>query len=252
MHPTLQPSSPAPIEDGFDNTHCLSARAEISTLLEQLRDTEVLIKLHTPNGPQMSTGLWAVDESGDTLSFSLEAQDPSVHALIESDEATAVAYLDSIKLQFELQDLILVHSATHSTLRCRFPKEIFRFQRRNSFRVHPLSRTQPKVTFRHPMIAEMQLELRVLDISLGGCALYLPNDLPTLTPGIQLNDVRFELDMSTRLSANLHLHHVTTLNNQAQGARLGCEILALEGDAQRVLQRHIDQNQKQRRLMATR
>ncbi len=248
MSTTLQ-TSPPQIEDAFDNTHCLNARNEISTLLEQLRDTEVPIKLHTPHGPQITTCLWVVDESGDTLSFSLEAADTSIQALIESDEATAVAYLDSIKLQFELHNLMLIHSATHTALRCSFPQEIFRFQRRNSFRVHPLNRTQPKAILRHPMIAEMQLELRVLDISLGGCALYLPCDVPALTPGIQLNDVRFELDMSTRLTAHLHLHHVTNLNIQAQGARLGCEILSLESEAQRVLQRHIDQNQKQRRLM---
>jgi flagellar brake protein len=236
--------------EAVDSTFCLRSDSDISTLLEQLRDHAVLINLYAPNGPVIKAQVWTVDEASDTVSFSVEAEHPSLQALIESDEATAVAYLDSVKLQFDLQNLVLVRGAIESALHCTFPHEVFRFQRRDSFRVQPLSRSQPKALLRHPMIAEMQLELRVLDISLSGCALFLPHDVPPLEPGIQLNDVRFALDMSTRLTANLHLHHVTALNQQAQGVRLGCEVLSPSAEAQRALQRYIDQNQKQRRLLS--
>ncbi len=231
------------------STFCLRSASEISTLLEQLRDHAVLINLYAPDGPVITAQVWTVDEAADTVSFSVDPEHPSLQSLIESDEATAVAYLDSVKLQFDLQNLMLVRGAVDSALHCTFPREVLRFQRRNSFRVQPLSRTQPKALMRHPMIAEMQLELRVLDISLTGCALLLPHDVPALPAGIQINDVRFVLDMSTRLTVDLHLHHVTAFNHQAQGVRLGCEVLSLNADTQRVLQRYIDQNQKQRRLL---
>ena len=39
----------------------------------------------------------------------------------------------------------------------------------------------------HP---EMQLALRVLDVSIGGCALQVPRDVPALQPGAKLAGVR--------------------------------------------------------------
>ncbi len=244
--PFAAPSTGTPAsEDDFR----VRSGSEISLLLEQLRDGAVLMNLHSPDGPVIPAQVWTVDPATDTISFSVDASHPSLQALIESDEATAVAYLDSIKLQFELQNLMLVRGTKDSALHCTFPRELFRFQRRNSYRVQPLSRTQPKALLRHPMIAEMQLELRVLDMSMNGCALFLPHDVPPLDVGIQINDVRFVLDMGTRFTARLLLHHVTALNHQAQGVRLGCEVLELTGEAQRALQHYIDQNQKQRRLL---
>lgn len=249
MQTSLPFAAPSTSGDAEGNALRVRTSSEITQLLEQLRDGAVLINLHAPNGPLVQAQVWTVDPDSDTISFSVDATHPSLQALIEADEATAVAYLDSIKLQFDLDNLMLVRGANDSALHCTFPREMFRFQRRNSYRVQPLSRTQPKALLRHPMIAEMQLELRVLDMSLSGCALFLPHDVPPLDAGIQINDVRFVLDMSTRFTARLHLHHVTALNQQALGVRLGCEVLALNTEAQRALQRYIDQNQKQRRLL---
>ncbi|MES2886766.1 MAG: flagellar regulator YcgR PilZN domain-containing protein [Pseudomonadota bacterium] len=242
-------ASPAPLEAVQDSDLCVRAGGEIAALLDQLRDAGVALTLHSPHGPIVMTQLWTVDEASDTISLRVDPEHPSLQALIESDEATAVAYLDSVKLQFDLQNLMLVRGTDDSVLHCTFPRELFRFQRRNSFRVQPLGRTLPKAAMRHPMIAEMQLELRVLDMSLSGCALFLPNDVPPLAPGIRLNEVRFLFDTSTRFVADLHLHHVTALSSQNQGVRLGCEVVSLNAEAQRALQRYIDQNQKQRRLM---
>ena len=60
---------------------------------------------------------------------------------------------------------------------------MFRFQRRNTFRVRTIERTSPTAPFRHPAIPDMALALRVLDVSIGGCALLLPANVPALQPG---------------------------------------------------------------------
>ena len=44
--------------------------------------------------------------------------------------------------------------------------------------------------------------------------------------------------------------HVSSMQGQTQGVRLGCEFLNLNADATRSLQRYIDQTQKRRRMMA--
>ena len=226
----------------------VNARAEISTILRQLRDDSVAINLSSPTGLLIATQVWAADPTTDTVSFIVDPDHPQMEALIESNEATAVAYLDSIKIQFDLEELMLIRGANECVLHCKFPKEIFRFQRRNSFRVAPVSRTIPKAYMRHPMIGDMQLELRVLDISMTGCALFQPHNVPPLEPGIHINVVNFLLDNGTRFTAKLHLQYVTALNSNQEGVRLGCEIVPLDAEGQRALQRYIDQNQKQQRL----
>jgi hypothetical protein len=42
------------------------------------------------------------------------------------------------------------------------------------------------------------------------------------------------------------LHHVSVMNPEAKGARLGCEILNLHGHDERALQGYINQTQKRR------
>ncbi len=158
-----------------------------------------------------------------------------------------VGYLDSLKLQFDVQDLLLVHRGNERALNAAFPRELFRFQRRNGFRV-PMLRSTPVARVRHPMLPDMQLALRVLDIGIGGCALFLPDDVPPLDPGVLLNGVVIELDPDTRLGADLRLQHVTAINPQSGGARLGCEIVSPGSEVSRALQRYIDQTQKRRSL----
>ena len=96
----------------------------------------------------------------------------------------------------------------------------------------------------------MQLALRVIDVSIGGCALFLPDDVPAMQPGMVMNQVQLDLDADTRVMANLRLQHVSVLNAEARGARLGCEFVQLGADGERTLQRFIDQTQKRRRLMS--
>ncbi len=228
----------------------ITAPREIVAILKQFQDGNVLLNLNGSNGAMLSTTLWSLDPARGQLSFSADANAPVTQRLIECDEAVAVGYLDSIKVQFDVQGLVLVRGVGGSAISARLPRELFRFQRRNAFRVRPLLRTSPVARVRHPAIAEMQLALRVIDVSIGGCALFLPDDVPAMQPGMVMNQVQLDLDADTRVLANLRLQHVSVLNADARGARLGCEFVQLGADAERTLQRFIDQTQKRRRLMS--
>ena len=96
----------------------------------------------------------------------------------------------------------------------------------------------------------MPLVLRVLDVSIGGCALMVPEDVPALQVGSTLHGARLELDPDTRFAATLELQHVTSIQQGTRGVRLGCAMTQLDGDAARALQRYIDQTQKRRRLLS--
>jgi c-di-GMP-binding flagellar brake protein YcgR len=127
---------------------------------------------------------------------------------------------------------------------------MFRFQRRNAFRVRPLMRSAPTAKLRHPDMPDTEFSLRVIDISIGGCALFLPDDVPMMNAGVVIGGVRMELDEDTKLDVNLRLQHVTSLNSEARGLRLGLEFVRPGGDTLRSLQRFIDLTQKRGKLMA--
>jgi c-di-GMP-binding flagellar brake protein YcgR len=224
-------------------------------LLRELRDGNVPVVLNTPIGTSLATSIWAIDPGLDRMSFNAEGGAVQLSSLIDADEAVAVAYLESVKLQFDLQGFMLVRGAQATALQCRLPYEIYRFQRRNGYRVRAASRNDPRAHFRHPGLPEMQLSLRVLDVSIGGCALWLPFDVPPLQAGTVLGQVQIDLDADTRFAVGAVLQHVSSLGsaNEAReggGVRLGCQWQQLPPAAERVLQRWIDRSQRRRHLLS--
>ena len=228
----------------------LSNPQECAAVLRQLRDGQVSVILSGPDGSALTTTLWAVDAEQGRISFCASPGLPALDRLVEADEAAAVAYLESVKLQFDLHRILLVRGVQASTLQCAWPTAIYRFQRRSAYRVRTPLQHGPTARLRHPSMPEMALALRVLDVSIGGCALWLPQDVPPLQAGTHLADVTIELDTDTRFAVGLTLQHVTAQGRNETGVRLGCEWHKLGGGAERVLQRWIDQTQKRRRLLA--
>jgi c-di-GMP-binding flagellar brake protein YcgR len=235
--------------DGLDEFRVTSPR-EIQGLLRQLLDGSVLLNLNASDGSVFTSAIWTIDTSRGTVGFNADPNDPAMLALLECEEVVVVGYLDSVKLQFDVHDLMLVHGNRASVLTCPAPREMYRFQRRNAFRVRPLMRASPTARVRHPDLPESEYALRVIDVSIGGCGLFLPENVPMMNAGTLLQDVRIELDTDTRLEVSMRLQHVTAINAEARGVRLGFEFKRVGGDSLRALQRFIDLTQKRGKLMA--
>jgi c-di-GMP-binding flagellar brake protein YcgR len=245
---------PAPLE-GMKNDPALaefriSSPREIQTLLRQLLDGSVPLHLNARDGSVVTSAIWTMDSARGTIGFNADPADPKMQSLLENDEVTVVGYLDSVKLQFDVQNVVLVHGNKASVLSCQAPRMMYRFQRREAFRVRPAIRSSPVARLAHPDLPEKELALRVLDLSIGGCAVFLPEDMPPLRAGTTLDGVRLELDADTRLDLTMRLQHVTALNAEARGVRLGVEFKRVGGEALRILQRYIDLTQKRGKLMA--
>lgn len=254
MTDSFEPTRPAALDalgepDRFAEFK-VSDAVEVRALLKSLMDAGTLVNLSASDGTAYTTTVWTVDAQQRRVSFTADLRSPQVERLVEADEVVAVAYLDQVKVQFELNDRVLVHGRQACVLQAAMPALMYRFQRRNSFRVRTLERSAPVARFRHPEMPDMALALRVLDVSVGGCALFLPHGVPPVQPGSAINGCVVQLDAQTDFQATLQVHHVTSVQSQAQGVRLGCELLKLSADAQRSLQRYIDQTQKRRRMMA--
>jgi flagellar brake protein len=226
-------------------------------MLERLCTQRVPIVLNAPDGTALPTQLWSVSSSDgmQSLSFTVDALAPQTSSLVNANEGTAVAYLESIKLQFDLHGFLLVRGPEGSTLQSSLPREMYRFQRRNAYRVRTPSRCEPVVQFRHPGLPDMRLSLHMLDVSIGGCALWLPHDVPPLQNGTLLGEVQVELDAENRFTAMARLQNLghmlgeQSATGAGKGRRMGCAWQALSGSAERVLQRWIDATQKRNRLM---
>ena len=223
---------------------------EVLGLLRSLRDAAGPVALSGPCGATLTDTVWTLDEERGRMALDVEHRSAQLQSLVDGNEATAVAYLDAVKLQFDLQDLVLVRSPKTCALQVRLPRCVYRFQRRNAYRVCTLEHPTPCALLRHPGLPEMALSLRILDLSIGGCALLLPGDVPMLPLGITLGGVQLALDSATVLNVTLRLQHASSVAGAAPGLRLGCELLNPDAHTERLLQRHIDQTQKRRRLLS--
>jgi c-di-GMP-binding flagellar brake protein YcgR len=222
---------------------------ELFALLRQLKDSAVPVQLSTPQGITLRAPLVDIAPEHGGLCFAVSAQDIALAALQASDEVLAVAYQDSIRIEFELAGLTLVKGQGQATLRCPLPPMLYRFQRRQAFRVQPLGSNYPRVRLQHPQWPEMPLDLRVLDLSVTGLALLLPPGLPPLAAGLTLPGVRVELERDTHFEATLSLQHAADNIDGPPGTRLGCAFVSLPAGAERELQSFIDLTQRRQRLL---
>jgi c-di-GMP-binding flagellar brake protein YcgR len=250
-------TAPAPLdalresagEDALDEFRIAGER-DVQAVLRTLLDGAVLLQLHAGDGRSTTSALWTLDAQRGTLGFNADPKDPVVEALLQSDEIVVVGYVDSVKLQFAVTGAVLVHGQRASVLMAKAPREVFRFQRRSAYRVKPALRQTPTARFFHPDAPELELALRIADMSVGGLGLFLPDDQPAMSIGAKFVKVSVELDADTRLFADLELRHVSALGKEARGIRLGLAFIRLAADDTRTLQRFIDTTQKRAKLAA--
>jgi flagellar brake protein len=234
---------------GLAPTHA----SESMELLQQLLYGAVPVVISNPEGAVISATLWGLDEQAQRINFSARDDNHQLDTLVEGDESVAAAYLDAVQIRFDLHELTLIRGVRSCTLQARLPQEIHRFQRRVSTRLLASPTDSPHAHLRHPGIPDMQLSLRMVDISLGGCALWLPHNVPPIDPGATLNEVQIELDTKTHFTAQLTLRNVASMNcsDSERGVRLGCAWRPVGGPALRKLQTWIDQSQRRARQHAT-
>ncbi|MEO7338809.1 MAG: flagellar brake protein [Caldimonas sp.] len=248
-------TKPAPLDDmanghaGLDQFRVASPR-EILAMLRQLCDGSIPLNLNASDGSVYTTTLWSLDGDRGSIGFTADVSDTRLQSLLECEEVVVVGYLNNVKLQFDVHNLVLVRGNRASVLNCTLPREMFRFQRRDAFRVRPLMRDAPTARMQHPEQPETDLALRVIDVSIGGCALFLPDGIAAPRPGVVFQRVQMDLDSETRFIVDMCLQHVTAIHSDAHGVRLGCEFARANGDSLRALQRFIDQTQKRSKLLS--
>jgi len=234
----------------------LTAPLEINALLSKLIQTGALVTLTAPEGGVYSTTVWVADAARGVVSLDANQHDPSLEQLLQCSDLIAQTYLDGIRLQFNVEGMVKVYGEQRA-LNIRYPLELIRFQRRSSFRVQPLVSAAPSIRLYHPSIPDMQVALRVLDVSLGGVAAALPHNVPPFEPNTLIANCELKLDATSSITSDLLLHHITAIGESsgfhiASGeVRLGFEFHDLSPDAQQNLLAYINHTQKRQRVIKT-
>lgn len=241
---------PAPSEDLED--YRLDAPGEIRSWLRELMQAQVRVQLSTPGGALLHTVLLSLDAPPGMLAFEMPLDSSVAAPVLASPDVTATAYLDRIKLEFELSGLALVRGPGAGVLQAQVPAHLYRFQRRQAYRVQSPGQLYPALRFNQPE----GLRLRVVNVSGGGLALQWPqaavpgtDTLPPPPPlaGAELTGT-LELEREVSVSALLRVQHVTPGQDRAPH-QLGCAFISLAPSAARALQVFIDQAQKRERLL---
>jgi len=227
----------------------VASSAEIADYLQQLRNENAQLLLSNPAGVSHASRICALDPAADLLGLEIGADpDDASQQLVEDGEITVVAHLDTVKLQFELDSAVIVSGEQGAVLRSPLPTRLYRFQRRQAFRVQPAGSLYPRLVRPGATAA-----LRVLDISIGGVGLAEPAGQPPLIMGRPAAGCVLELDRGTALDVTLLPHHahpiVDGLGDATGLLRLGCSFVDLSAGAMRALQTYVEQTQKRRRLL---
>ncbi len=218
----------------------------IAEALQRLVDGANPVTVRSADNTVLEATLWSQDAGRGVISFSADADDPRVQALVEANDAVVTAQLDEVVVRFHIDSLVLVRRGSDCAMSSSFPLQLERVHRRNSPRVRPIARTTTVARLNHPLEPDRRLVLRVLDISHSGFALFMPDRLPAIPPGTRLAPVLIELDSETRLRVVLELLHVTALHPRSGGVRLGCRLLATPPEDAERLARYVDQAQPAR------
>lgn len=232
-----------PVPPGTHDETCLiHSLAEIVPLLRDVVAKHALLTIHFGDSPGfIVTNMLAVDPVALELVFDCGADATMNRRLLAAPRLTFVTFLDHIKIQFATASARETLHDGAPAFRTRLPESVLRLQRRNFYRVKvPLSRPV-LCRLSLPGTPRATLDLKVLDLSLGGLALLVcPDDFDAL-PGDAIGDCRITIPDFCDFRVALEVRNTEMLaeDDKHRLKRIGCRFVNLPGMYAGVIQRYI-------------
>lgn len=222
----------------------------IASLLSEAVQSQQRLTLSSPGGEALALLPSRLDSASGGLLLRLPGLQVEAPDWLMKGPVHAQVLLDKVRIDFELDEArqLLLDDGLPA-LRIGLPARIRRHQRRQAFRVAPLSQHHPRAVL--PVAGEARpLRLVTQDLSAGGVALRWPTSraLPSLEA--RLDGVELELERELRIGVNLIVEHV---RQDARGDWVvGCAFRDLAPQAERQLLLHLNQMQRRHRVVASR
>lgn len=235
MPPTFQPQFLPETDAAELEPFRVSGPVAIKALLRDLIVRRALIALYARNRFEefVVTQLVRFDDRNIELDFVTDQN--RQNAMLSGAGGIVIGFLDTIKVQFEVDELRIVDSAHGPVLRCSMPDEVFRIQRRDAFRVRPLASEPVTCQVRDHVGGETGY--RVIDFSVTGFSLSVAPGETLPEEGASLRHCRIEIGRRIAIPCDVVVRHVSTGLLSENGAhRVGCEFQHLSSEAERSLQ----------------
>ncbi len=241
--------------------HCLDATStweqfrveDPRRLLAVLREVccgAVPLTLGIAGGRTAVAVLWSVDEAHARLVLSVAPDVAGFRDLSATSAPWAAGYLENVKVQFELHSFTVETQGPTCMVHADIPRQLFSLPRRQTVRVRHAELLAPVVLFRHPPASDVLVSMRVLDISMTGCAVWNPISDPPLWPGTEIRQVEVQLDDMSIFVTDLHVEHVTFSAVSLAGSRVGCAWKGMPQSGCETLQHWISRGRRRRGLVS--
>lgn len=237
--PPMAPDASPAVDADFR----LDAPGEIMNWLRELLRSQARIQLTTPDGAAIHTVLRSLDTPQGMLTMEAPQARDTLPPILSSDELVATAFLDKIKLQFDVSGLVAIRGEGE-VLRAPVPLRIYRFQRRQAYRVASAGQLYPALKLNGADLPR----IRVVNVSAGGVALQWPANVVPAPRALEELSGTLELEREVSFSTLLRVQHLTE-GEVGAPHHVGCAFVSLAPTAARALQVFIDQAQKRERLM---
>ncbi len=217
------------------------SRSEIAGLLRQLRDKQVLVTMYYDQVAGFTvSNVLDVNEGFEELILDRTSDAAAQKAIYASKQLVVVAFLDNVKLQFSVGTAEAVDHHGRAAFRVRLPQQLLRMQRRSSYRRQPSAVRPATCLVPSPRDAGQYESVRVLDLSVGGLALFVHPvqfDLPT---DRDLENCYLDLPDVGQITVTLRVRYVDAQTSLDGLRRCGCEFVELSESAARMLQRYMN------------
>jgi c-di-GMP-binding flagellar brake protein YcgR len=214
---------------------------EISALLRELRDRQILVTLYYNEADGFTvSNVLAVDAERDEVVLDCAADRSAQRVVDQARDVTVIAFIDSSKIQFHASR---IESTTHQSrpaFRIPLPRRLLRMQRRSAPRMQPPASRPATCLVPVPGELGRYESVRVLDISIGGVALLAPPVLFELVRDQVLRDCYLDLPDVGQVNVELRVRYMDAWPGEGGGRRCGCEFVEAAGNALRMLQRYLN------------
>lgn len=226
------------------------SRMEMLSIFRAIIEQRSFVTVYFNQGDDfLVTNLVAANPDFEELVCDMGSDTEANQRMLAAQRLLFVSFVESIKVQFSVARAEPTTFQGHAAFRIRMPDSILRFQRRNYYRV-PLP-TMRNITCQipRPDAPGQLLEVRILDLSVGGIAMMLlPSDL-RLEHGMLLQNCKIEIPEFGTVTAALEIRHLRPEENQADTQRVGCQFVGIPAPMMSLLQRYINQVDRERRQL---
>lgn len=229
------------LRDGDEDKFLISSPKEIQLTLHALAQKKSVTVMYFDAAERfIKTTLLAANDKGIWLDVGPHDNDNQL--LLNSDNITFVTTHLGAKVQFECHQVQVAIYAGHPAFYFPLPKEMYRFQRRDFFRLNTANDTLLKCIIPLSAAKSTQLhEFSIMDISVGGVALVCNVNSINLEEGDEFPDCCIELPEIGTLVVTIQVRNLFEVAT-ASGLiikQAGCEFVDMDGKMSMLLQRYI-------------